>query len=70
MNTKQKLNVCKKCGYILDDDHKEDNSCPLCKNPKLTTFWQGYVMMVDPEKSEVAKILNIENRGKFALRIS
>lgn len=44
--------------------------CPVCQGTKFTTFWQGYTIILDTEKSEVAKILNIGTKGKFALRIN
>jgi len=66
MPTKEK--ICKKCGLVAENVDLKD--CPLCGNNKFTTFWQGYTIIIDPEKSEVAKILNIEHNGKFALRIS
>ena len=61
-----KLQACKKCGYISENEVK---ICPICESIKFTTFWQGYVVIIDPEKSEVAKILNIKTKGKYALRI-
>ena len=64
----KKQKVCKKCGYVLEDETLKE--CPVCGNNKFTTFWQGYVVIIDPERSEVAKLLNINHKGKFALRIS
>lgn len=63
-----KEKICKKCGFVIEDaDLKE---CPVCGGTKFTTFWQGYVMIINPEKSEVAQILSITHKGKFALRIN
>ena len=64
----KKAKVCKKCGYVIENE--EIKKCPICGNNKFTTFWQGYAIILDPKKSEVAKILNIEHKGKFALRIN
>lgn len=64
----KKSNICKKCGFVLEDP--EAKECPICTNNKFTTFWQGYTIVLNPEKSEVAKILNINQKGKFALRIN
>ncbi len=64
----KKANICKKCGFIFDDP--EAKECAICGNTKFTTFWQGYTIVIDPEKSEVAKILSIAHKGKFALRIN
>jgi len=35
----------------------------------LTTDWMGYVIIIDPEKSEIAKKMNITKEGKYALRV-
>jgi len=63
-----KEQACKKCGYVLEDPAVEE--CPICQNKKFTTFWKGSVIVNDPENSEVAKKLNITQKGKFALRIN
>ena len=64
----KKQKICKKCGLVIEDENLKE--CPVCGNNKFTTFWQGYAIIVNPEKSEVAKILNINVKGKYALRIS
>lgn len=63
-----KEQACKKCGYVIEE--KETEECPICQNKKFTTFWKGAVVVCDPENSEVAKKLNILQKGKFALRIN
>jgi DNA-directed RNA polymerase subunit E" len=62
-----KVMACKKCGYVVEEALEE---CPVCQNKKFTTFWKGSVIVNDPENSVVAKKLNIENKGKYALRIN
>ncbi len=62
-----KEQACKKCGYIVEDSSKD---CPICANKKYTTFWKGSVIVNDPEKSVVAKSLNLTQKGRFALRIN
>ncbi len=57
---------CKACGYISEEII---DVCPACNNKKFTTFWQGYVLIIDVEKSQVAGILGITKPGKYALRI-
>jgi DNA-directed RNA polymerase subunit E" len=63
-----KEQACKKCGYVLEDSTIEE--CPICQNKKFTTFWKGSVIVNDPENSDVAKKLNITQKGRFALRIN
>lgn len=56
--------ACKNCHRLV-----KGNICPICKTSELTSSWKGYVVVMDPSKSEVAKMLKIEVPGKYALRI-
>lgn len=56
--------VCRNCHIVV-----EGNVCPLCKLPSLSDDWSGYVIVLDPEKSKIAKRLNINHAGKYALRV-
>jgi DNA-directed RNA polymerase subunit E" len=55
--------ACKKCSLISDDD-----SCPRC-GEVTSKEWQGYVVIVDYEKSDIAKKMGITANGKYALRV-
>ena len=44
--------------------------CPYCQNNTFTTFWRGYIVVINPEESEIAKKMGVEKAGKFALRLS
>ncbi|HVO77813.1 MAG TPA: transcription elongation factor subunit Spt4 [Methanomassiliicoccales archaeon] len=57
------LKACKHCSFITEED-----VCPLCGNP-TSKEWQGYVIILDHEKSEIAKRMGINVNGKFALRV-
>ena len=46
------------------------DKCPVCGSTAFTTFWRGYVIIIDPEKSDIAKKMGITSRGKYALRLS
>jgi DNA-directed RNA polymerase subunit E" len=35
----------------------------------MSKDWQGYVIIVDAPKSEIAKRMGIDVNGKFALRV-
>jgi len=60
----QKLpKACKHCTHITDDD-----KCPLCGAP-TSRDWQGYIIIVDHTRSEIAKKMGIHANGKFALRV-
>jgi DNA-directed RNA polymerase subunit E" len=36
---------------------------------ELSKDWQGYVVIVDPEKSDIAQRLNITKAGTYALKV-
>jgi len=55
--------ACKHCSYITEED-----ACPLCGNP-TSAEWQGYVIIIDHTKSEIAKRMGVNVNGKFALRV-
>ncbi len=55
--------ACKQCGFITSEDR-----CPRCGG-ETSKNWQGYVIILDHAKSEIAKKMGIDVNGKFALRI-
>jgi DNA-directed RNA polymerase subunit E" len=57
--------VCKNCRIIISKGDK----CPICGSTDLTTKWSGYVIVINVEKSEVAKKLDLKLNGTFALNI-
>ena len=38
---------------------EEGDTCPVCKNSQTTTNWKGFVIIFNPEKSEIAKKMGI-----------
>jgi len=61
-----KEKACRNCRKIVE----EEKVCPVCGNTTFTTFWRGYVVIVNPEQSEIAKRMGINTIGKYALRLS
>ena len=57
------LKACKHCSFITEED-----LCPLCGN-QTSKEWQGYVIIIDHTKSEIAKRMGISVNGKFALKV-
>lgn len=57
--------ACRSCKLISSDAIV----CRNCGSSDLTKNWYGYVVVLDPERSEVAKNLGIKNPGKYALRV-
>jgi len=58
-----KKKVCKNCRIFV-----KGNECPLCKSTDMTTSWKGRLIIVDPNKSEIAKKLNITVKGEYAIK--
>ncbi|HEX55345.1 MAG: DNA-directed RNA polymerase subunit E [Candidatus Altiarchaeales archaeon] len=58
-----KLRACKKC-HILT----EKEICPICSLP-TSQYWSGYLAVIDPEKSEIAKKMNAKLSGEYAIKV-
>ena len=56
--------ACKECHMIL-----EENDCPRCPDAEISREWQGFVEVLDPENSRIAKEMGILTPGKYALRV-
>jgi DNA-directed RNA polymerase subunit E" len=57
--------VCKSCRIIISHGGK----CPLCGSSDLTSRWNGYVIMLNVERSDIAKKLGLKVNSTFALNI-
>ena len=57
------LKACKQCSFISEDD-----VCPRCGG-QTSKDWQGYLVVIDFEKSEIAKSMGIAAKGKYALKV-
>jgi len=55
--------ACKQCSFISEDD-----VCPRCGG-QTSKEWQGYLAVLDFEKSEIAKKMGISANGKYALKV-
>lgn len=55
--------ACKKCSLVTEED-----KCPVC-GAETSKEWQGYVVILDHTKSEIARRMGIHVNGKFALRV-
>src|SRR5207249_1823147 len=55
--------ACNNCGHVTDED-----KCPLCGG-ETSKDWQGYVIIVDHQRSEIAKKMGIHVNGMFGLRV-
>ncbi|MDH7594228.1 MAG: transcription elongation factor subunit Spt4 [Methanomicrobiales archaeon] len=61
---KKQANVCRDCHRVV-----EGNACSVCGSTNLTTDWTGYLVIIDPDHSDIAKKMNIKLPGRFALKV-
>ena len=64
--------ACGECNRILPDPENKNDvvQCKHCPNAPVTTDWQGYVIILNPERSEVAARLNVTSPGTYALKVN
>jgi len=58
------MKACKDCYRLFDNDSK----CPMC-GAETSKEWQGYVIVVEHQHSEIAKRIGVKENGKFALKV-
>ncbi|MEM7824296.1 MAG: transcription elongation factor subunit Spt4 [Candidatus Aenigmatarchaeota archaeon] len=56
--------ACKICRRLV-----KGNICPVDKSTDLTRNWRGVVVVINPEKSEIAKKAELNSPGRFAIKI-
>jgi DNA-directed RNA polymerase subunit E" len=47
----------------------KENICPRCKTATLSDDYSGLVIVFDPENSAIAKVMNIKQKGRYALKV-
>lgn len=57
------LKACKVCSYVDEQD-----VCPRCGG-QTSKEWQGFLVVTDFEKSEIAKKMGITANGRYALKV-
>jgi len=55
--------ACKQCKRLIIGE-----KCPVCGSTKLSKMWKGRVVILNPDKSEIAKKMNIKEPGEYAIR--
>ena len=73
MTDVKNLLACRNCKMLTDSEALKAakvslTECPQCRG-QLTKDWQGYLAIVDFEKSEIAKTMGISKNGKYALKV-
>ncbi len=56
--------ACRNCHMVT-----EANACLECKSTDLSDDFSGIVIIIDPERSSIAKVMEIKKRGRYAVRI-
>ena len=59
-----KPKACKICSTIVESGEK----CPKCDSKELTEGFKGRIVVLNPEKSEIAPKLNLKDKGNFAIK--
>ncbi|MFH1835672.1 MAG: transcription elongation factor subunit Spt4 [Methanobacteriota archaeon] len=57
------MKACKSCKMLVNDD-----VCPKC-HLATTLYWTGFFGVIDPEKSDIAKRIDIKIPGHYALKV-
>ncbi|MEM2341692.1 MAG: transcription elongation factor subunit Spt4 [Candidatus Bathyarchaeia archaeon] len=56
--------ACRRCHYIT-----EEKVCPNCKSTDLSEDFSGLVIIFDPKNSAIAKVMKIEKKGRYAIKV-
>ena len=57
--------VCVKCKLFVTG-----GKCPICQGNKFSENWKGRIIIIDPNKSEIAQKLGIKVKGEYAVKVS
>lgn len=44
--------------------------CPNCNSTELSSEWSGLAVILNPEKSQIAKALPAQKAGRYALKVA
>ena len=66
MPAKKRL-ACRDCLRVLND--KKAETCPSCGSASMTDDWSGYIVIIHPQQCDVAKIMGINEPGRYALKV-
>ena len=59
-----KSKACKICNAIYESGEK----CPRCDAKENTEVIKGRIIVLNPEKSEIAQKLNLKNKGNIEIK--
>ncbi|MCU4743824.1 DNA-directed RNA polymerase, subunit E'' [Halobacteria archaeon AArc-m2/3/4] len=58
--------VCRECHRVNDPN---ENTCVACSSSSLTEDWAGYVVIAHPESSAIAREMQVDEAGAYALKV-
>ena len=58
------MKACKNCRYIV----QTEKVCPKC-NGELSEKFSGMILVLDPERSEIAKLAELATVGSYAVKV-
>jgi RNA polymerase subunit RPABC4/transcription elongation factor Spt4 len=56
--------ACPECHLITTG-----NACPKCKTTGLSDDFGGLAIIFDPEGSAIAKVMKVEEKGRYAIKV-
>ncbi len=59
--------ACSECHLILVEGVDQ---CSRCPSAPVSSDWSGYVVVLDPSRSEIASRLKISVPGNYALKVN
>jgi len=59
--------ACGECHLVLNDGVDQ---CPRHPSAKVSSDWTGYVIIIQPQRSEIAERLKVDQPGKYALKVN
>lgn len=57
--------ACRNCKLVIS----HGDTCPSCGSKELTTKWSGYAIILNAEKSSIAKMLGVKLNSTYAINI-
>ncbi len=58
--------ACKKCSYLVESGVLK---CPVCGSVNFSIEYEGLIIILDKDNSEVAKKLKKSTNGKYAIKV-
>ncbi|MGP8319451.1 MAG: transcription elongation factor subunit Spt4 [Methanosarcinaceae archaeon] len=56
--------VCRECHRIV-----VGQTCPVCGSSNMSSDWSGMVIIIDTERSVIAKKMSVDMPDKYALKV-